>query len=93
MTARDYYPYCAAARVAGAAPISRGPKDYGRHLDGDVRGIARNKADTAFKIAKKAPPVSRQGHFIHLRFRSELETGADTVAARFQRKDVGVQPG
>ncbi|MEH6716352.1 excalibur calcium-binding domain-containing protein [Parasphingorhabdus flavimaris] len=55
MTARDYYPYCAAARVAGAAPISRGPKDYGRHLDGDARGIARNKADTAFKIAKKSP--------------------------------------
>ncbi|WP_339824165.1 excalibur calcium-binding domain-containing protein [uncultured Parasphingorhabdus sp.] len=37
---RDYYPNCAAARVAGPTPIFRGQRGYGRHLDGDGDGIA-----------------------------------------------------
>lgn len=35
-----YYPNCAAARQAGAAPIRRGQPGYGRHLDRDGDGIA-----------------------------------------------------
>jgi hypothetical protein len=34
------YPNCAAARAAGAAPISRGQPGYGVHLDRDGDGIA-----------------------------------------------------
>ena len=34
-----YYPNCAAARRAGAAPIRRGQPGYGRHLDRDNDGI------------------------------------------------------
>jgi hypothetical protein len=35
-----YYPNCAAARAAGAAPVLRGEPGYGAHLDrdGDGRG-------------------------------------------------------
>lgn len=35
-----YYPNCAAARAAGAAPIYRGQPGYGTHLDRDGDGIA-----------------------------------------------------
>lgn len=35
----DYYPNCAAARAAGAAPVRRGQRGYGRHLDRDNDGI------------------------------------------------------
>lgn len=35
-----YYPNCAAARAAGAAPIYRGQPGYGRHLDRDGDGKA-----------------------------------------------------
>lgn len=35
----DYYPNCAAARAAGAAPIRRGQRGYGSHLDRDNDGI------------------------------------------------------
>lgn len=35
-----YYPNCAAARAAGAAPIYRGEPGYGRHLDRDNDGKA-----------------------------------------------------
>lgn len=34
-----YYPNCAAARAAGAAPVRRGQPGYGRHLDRDNDGI------------------------------------------------------
>ncbi|MFJ9854981.1 excalibur calcium-binding domain-containing protein [Streptomyces sp. NPDC101150] len=34
-----YYPNCAAARAAGAAPIHAGEPGYGRHLDRDGDGI------------------------------------------------------
>lgn len=33
-----YYPNCAAARAAGAAPVRRGQPGYGRHLDRDGDG-------------------------------------------------------
>lgn len=33
-----YYPNCAAARAAGAAPVRRGDPGYGRHLDRDGDG-------------------------------------------------------
>lgn len=33
-----YYPNCAAARAAGAAPVRRGEPGYGRHLDRDGDG-------------------------------------------------------
>ena len=36
----DYYPNCAAARAAGAAPIYRGQPGYGTHLDRDGDGKA-----------------------------------------------------
>ncbi|NRD88690.1 YHYH domain-containing protein [Sphingopyxis sp. BSNA05] len=35
----DYYPNCAAARAAGAAPVRRGQRGYGSHLDRDNDGI------------------------------------------------------
>ena len=35
-----YYANCAAARAAGAAPISRGEPGYGTHLDRDGDGKA-----------------------------------------------------
>lgn len=35
-----YYPNCAAARAAGAAPIYRGQPGYGTHLDRDGDGKA-----------------------------------------------------
>lgn len=35
-----YYPNCAAARAAGAAPIRKGQAGYGRHLDRDGDGTA-----------------------------------------------------
>lgn len=35
-----YYPNCAAARAAGAAPIYRGQRGYGTHLDRDGDGKA-----------------------------------------------------
>jgi len=35
-----YYPNCAAARAAGAAPIYRGQPGYGSHLDRDGDGKA-----------------------------------------------------
>ena len=35
-----YYPNCAAARAAGAAPIYRGQPGYGPHLDRDGDGKA-----------------------------------------------------
>lgn len=35
-----YYPNCAAARAAGAAPIRAGQAGYGRHLDRDGDGRA-----------------------------------------------------
>lgn len=35
-----YYPNCAAARAAGAAPIYEGQPGYGRHLDRDGDGKA-----------------------------------------------------
>lgn len=35
-----YYPNCAAARAAGAAPIYRGQPGYASHLDRDGDGIA-----------------------------------------------------
>ncbi len=34
------YPNCSAARAAGAAPIRRGQRGYGPHLDRDGDGIA-----------------------------------------------------
>lgn len=34
-----YYPNCAAARAAGAAPVRRGQPGYGTHLDRDRDGI------------------------------------------------------
>ena len=34
-----YYPNCAAARAAGAAPVRRGQPGYGRHLDRDGDGV------------------------------------------------------
>lgn len=34
-----YYPNCAAARAAGAAPVRAGQPGYGRHLDRDGDGI------------------------------------------------------
>ena len=34
-----YYPNCAAARAAGAAPVRRGQPGYGSHLDRDGDGI------------------------------------------------------
>lgn len=37
---RVYYPNCAAARAAGAAPIYRGQPGYGSHLDRDNDGKA-----------------------------------------------------
>ncbi|MGA0607963.1 excalibur calcium-binding domain-containing protein [Phenylobacterium sp. VNQ135] len=33
-----YYPNCAAARAAGAAPVRRGDPGYGSHLDRDGDG-------------------------------------------------------
>ncbi len=36
----NYYPNCAAARAAGAAPLRRGQPGYGSHLDRDNDGIA-----------------------------------------------------
>jgi hypothetical protein len=39
-TAREvYYPNCAAARAAGAAPVRRGQPGYARHLDRDGDGV------------------------------------------------------
>ncbi len=35
-----YYPNCASARAAGAAPIRMGQAGYGRHLDRDGDGKA-----------------------------------------------------
>ncbi|MFO6430272.1 excalibur calcium-binding domain-containing protein [Erythrobacter sp. W302b] len=35
-----YYPNCAAARAANAAPVYRGQPGYGRHLDRDNDGKA-----------------------------------------------------
>ncbi|WP_255548286.1 excalibur calcium-binding domain-containing protein [Erythrobacter ani] len=37
---KTYYPNCAAARRAGAAPIYRGQQGYGSHLDRDGDGKA-----------------------------------------------------
>lgn len=34
-----YYPNCAAARAAGAAPVRAGEPGYGRHLDRDGDGV------------------------------------------------------
>lgn len=34
-----YFPNCASARAAGAAPIRAGRPGYGRHLDSDGDGI------------------------------------------------------
>lgn len=34
-----YYPNCAAARAAGAAPVRRGQPGYGAHLDRDGDGV------------------------------------------------------
>lgn len=34
-----YYPNCAAAREAGAAPVIRGEPGYGSHLDRDGDGV------------------------------------------------------
>src|SRR6188768_786958 len=34
-----YYPNCAAARAAGAAPVRRGDPGYGSHLDRDQDGV------------------------------------------------------
>lgn len=34
-----YYPNCAAARDAGAAPVRRGQPGYGAHLDRDRDGV------------------------------------------------------
>lgn len=34
-----YYPNCAAARAAGAAPVRRGDLGYARHLDRDNDGV------------------------------------------------------
>lgn len=34
-----YFPNCAAARAAGAAPVRAGSPGYGRHLDRDGDGI------------------------------------------------------
>ena len=34
-----YYPNCAAARAAGAAPVSRGQPGYAAHLDRDGDGV------------------------------------------------------
>ena len=34
-----YYPNCAAARAAGAAPVRRGAPGYGEHLDRDGDGV------------------------------------------------------
>ena len=34
-----YYPNCAAARAAGAAPVRRGQPGYGTHLDRDGVGV------------------------------------------------------
>ena len=36
---RIYYPNCAAARGAGAAPVRRGQPGYGTHLDRDRDGV------------------------------------------------------
>lgn len=36
----DYYANCSEARAAGAAPIRRGQRGYGSHLDRDNDGIA-----------------------------------------------------
>lgn len=38
-TSEVYYPNCAAARQAGAAPVYRGQPGYARHLDRDNDGI------------------------------------------------------
>jgi hypothetical protein len=38
-----YYPNCAAARAAGAAPLWRGEPGYGTHLDRDGDGIPCEK--------------------------------------------------
>lgn len=35
-----YYPNCASARAAGAAPIRYGQPGYARHLDRDGDGVA-----------------------------------------------------
>lgn len=34
-----YYPNCAAARAEGAAPVRRGQRGYGSHLDRDNDGV------------------------------------------------------
>lgn len=34
-----YYPNCAAARAAGAAPVREGEPGYARHLDRDGDGV------------------------------------------------------
>ena len=34
-----YFPNCAAARAAGAAPVRRGDPGYARHLDRDGDGV------------------------------------------------------
>jgi len=34
-----YYPNCAAARAAGAAPVREGQRGYGVHLDRDRDGV------------------------------------------------------
>lgn len=38
-SANAYYPNCAAARAAGAAPVRRGDPGYGAHLDRDNDGV------------------------------------------------------
>lgn len=38
-SASAYYPNCAAARAAGAAPVRSGDPGYARHLDRDDDGI------------------------------------------------------
>lgn len=38
-TREVYYPNCAAARAAGAAPVRRGDRGYASHLDRDGDGV------------------------------------------------------
>jgi Excalibur calcium-binding domain len=51
-----YYPNCAAARAAGAAPIHRGERGYRAGLDGDSDGIACENPAAA-PPAAPAPPA------------------------------------
>lgn len=39
MSGSASYPNCAAARLAGAAPVRAGQPGYGRHLDRDGDGV------------------------------------------------------